>query len=217
MLPQIGEMRPWADPTITQINRLPMHTSIKRDKKISLNGSWSFELFSHPDDVQESVLTNLQSQKHVDVPGNWTMQDTGDFPHYTNVQMPFDGSPPDLPKKITTGVYRRKFSVPADWQTSQTVLNIGGAESVHAVYLNGKFVGYGTDSRLPSEYDISKYLLEGENILAVVVIRYSAMSYIEDQDQWWMAGLHRDVFIESRKSVNIFDVVCKSDFDCKTK
>ena len=121
-------MRPWADPTITQINRLPMHTPIKRDKKISLNGSWSFDLFSHPDDVQESVLTNLQSQKHVVVPGNWTMQDTGDFPHYTNVQMPFDGSPPDLPEKITTGVYRREFSVPADWQTSQTVLNIGGAE-----------------------------------------------------------------------------------------
>ena len=217
MLPQIGEMRPWADPTITQINRLPMHTPIKRDKKISLNGSWSFDLFSHPDDVQESVLTNLQSQKHVVVPGNWTMQDTGDFPHYTNVQMPFDGSPPDLPEKITTGVYRREFSVPADWRTSQTVLNIGGAESVHAVYLNGKFVGYGTDSRLPSEYDISKFLVEGENILAVAVIRYSAMSYIEDQDQWWMAGLHRDVFIESRKSVNIFDVVCKSDFDCKTK
>ena len=65
MLPQIGEMRPWADPTITQINRLPMHTPIKRDKKISLNGSWPFELFSHPDDVQESVLTNLQSQGRV--------------------------------------------------------------------------------------------------------------------------------------------------------
>ena len=217
MLPTIGNLRPWADPRINQINRLPMHATMFRENRMSLDGEWSFNLFSHPDEVGSSVLGDLQPDKTVLVPGNWTMQDTSDLPHYTNVEMPFDGAPPELPARITTGVYRRKFVVPDGWRESQTVLCVGGAESVHAVYLNGEFVGYGTDSRLPSEYDISKFLVAGENILAIVVMRYSAMSYIEDQDQWWMAGLHRKVFVESRKEVCISDVVCEADFDHKKK
>ena len=92
-------------------------------------------------------------------------------------------------------------------------MHLGGAESVHAVYLNGTFVGYGTDSRLPSEYDITDTVVSGENHLAVVVLRYSAQSYVEDQDQWWMAGLHRDVWIEARTPVCIADVVCDADFE----
>lgn len=190
---------------------------IVRKNRFSLDGEWSFDLFSDPDQVDSSVLRDLQRDKMVLVPGNWTMQDTGDFPHYTNIQMPFIGSPPDLPNRIATGVYRRSFVLPDDWHESQTVLCVGGAESVHAVYLNGEFVGYGTDSRLPSEYDISKFLVARENILAIVVMRYSAMSYIEDQDQWWMAGLHRSVYIESRKKVCITDVVCETDYDNKKK
>ena len=217
MLPIIGELRPWADPRITQINRMPMHATIRRERRMSLDGEWSFDLFSHPDEIDSAVLSELRASKKIVVPGNWTMQDTGDLPHYTNIQMPFAGSPPDLPDQIATGVYRRIFIVNDDWRQSQTVLCVGGAESVHAVYLNGEFVGYGTDSRLPSEYDISKFLMTGENILAIVVLRYSAMSYIEDQDQWWMAGLHRGVFIESRKVVCIADIVCKADFDSKKK
>jgi beta-galactosidase len=217
MLPIIGELRPWVDPRITQINRMPMHAKITREKRMSLDGDWAFDLFSHPDLVDSAVLCEKHSKRNVFVPGNWTMQDTGDLPHYTNIQMPFAGSPPDLPIRISTGVYRRSFVVNADWQKSQTVLCVGGAESVHAVYLNGDFVGYGTDSRLPSEYDISQFLVTGENILAIVVMRYSAMSYIEDQDQWWMAGLHRGVYVESRKVVCIADVVCETDFDSKRK
>ncbi len=217
MLPIIGNLRPWADPRINQINRLPMHSTIVREKRLSLDGEWSFDLFSHPDDIDAVVLKDLQRDKTVVVPGNWTMQDTGDFPHYTNVQMPFSGAPPELPERIATGVYRRRLAVPTDWREAQTVLSVGGAESVHAVFVNGEFVGYGTDSRLPSEYDISKFLLTDENILAIVVIRYSAMSYIEDQDQWWMAGLHRSVHIESRDEVCIADVVCETDFDNKKK
>ena len=217
MLPTIGNLRPWADPRINQINRLPMHATMFRENRMSLDGEWSFNLFSHPDEVGSAVLCELRSSKNIVVPGNWTMQDTSDLPHYTNVEMPFDGAPPELPARIATGVYRRKFVVPDGWRESQTVLCVGGAESVHAVYLNGEFVGYGTDSRLPSEYDISKFLVAGENILAIVVMRYSAMSYIEDQDQWWMAGLHRKVFVESRKEVCISDVVCEADFDHKKK
>ena len=217
MLPTIGNLRPWADPRINQINRLPMRSTTVREKRLSLDGEWSFDLFSHPDDVDAMVLKDLQRDKIVVVPGNWTMQDTCDLPHYTNVQMPFGGAPPELPERIATGVYRRRLAVPSDWRESQIVLSVGGAESVHAVFINGEFVGYGTDSRLPSEYDITNFLVAGENILAIAVIRYSAMSYIEDQDQWWMAGLHRSVHIESRDEVCIADVVCGTDYDDKKK
>ena len=146
MLPTIGNLRPWADPRINQINRLPMHSTITREKRQSLDGEWSFNLFSHPDDIDAVVLKDLQRDKTVVVPGNWTMQDMGDFPHYTNVQMPFSGAPPELPERIATGVYRRGLAVPTDWRESQIVLSVGGAESVHAVFINGEFVGYGTDS-----------------------------------------------------------------------
>ena len=217
MLPVIGEFRPWTDATVTAIGRMPMHVPVERAMRKSLDGEWSFALFDHPDVVPESAITGEPSATTITVPGSWTMQDTGDHPHYTNVQMPFPGPAPALPARVTTGVYRRTFDAPRSWKDTQIVLHVGAAESVHAVYINGSFVGYGTDSRLPSEYDVSKNVVIGTpNELAIVVIRYSADSYIEDQDQWWMAGLHRSVHIESRKLVHIADVRCDSDFDPAT-
>lgn len=100
--------------------------------------------------------------------------------------------------------------------SERIVLHVAGAESVHAVYVNGQFVGYGTDSRLPSEYEIGGLLNKPVNDLAIVVIRYSAHSYIEDQDQWWMAGLHRSVWIESRATARIADIRMAADFDPQT-
>jgi beta-galactosidase len=220
MLPVIGHFRPWTDPTVTAINRLPMHVPIARGDRRSLDGSWSFALFNHPDAVPEAAITGelpstmATAITTVMVPGNWTMQDTGDHPHYTNVQMPFPGPPPALPARVTTGLYRTTFAVPRVWKGTQIALQVGGAESVHAVYVNGVFAGYGTDSRLPSEYDLSRYIVAGKtNDLAIIVIRYSAGSYVEDQDQWWMAGLHRSVHLESRPLVHIADVRCEADYD----
>ncbi|CAN5371508.1 glycoside hydrolase family 2 TIM barrel-domain containing protein [soil metagenome] len=183
----------------------------------SLDGQWSFALFDHPDLVPESAVTDQAPTHTVTVPGNWTLQPTahpdGDRPHYTNVQMPFPGPPPRLPDRNPTGVYRREFSVPRAWRDRHVVLHVGGAESVHLVYVNGSFVGYGTDSRLPSEYDVSDKVVVGRNEVAVVVVRYSAMSYVEDQDQWWMAGLHRSVFVEARPRVHVGDLRCDTQLD----
>ena len=103
-------------------------------------------------------------------------------------------------------MHRTTFTVAKNWKGRRTVLHIGGAESVHMVYVNGAFVGYGTDSRLPSEYDISAALTSGKNELAIVVCRFSAQSHLEDQDQWWMAGLHREVFLTSQAMIGINDV-----------
>jgi beta-galactosidase len=186
---------------------------VNDDARISLDGQWHFRLFDNPDAVPAAAVRGQTptSGRTVAVPGNWTMQGTGDLPWYTNVQMPFPGPPPKLPEHNPTGVYRRSFTIGRGWKGHQVVLHIGGAESVHAVYLNDRFVGYGTDSRLPSEYDITSHLVAGRNHLAIVVVRWSAQSYVEDQDQWWMAGLHRSVFIEARAMVHVADVRCLAD------
>jgi beta-galactosidase len=220
VLPIIGVLRPWADPTSLQLGRLPMHVPLSGFDRRDLDGTWSLEMFEHPDAVPSTAITGRRTRAvPVAVPGNWTLQDLGGFhdvPQYTNVQMPFAGPPPALPDRNPTGVYRRSFTVPADWAKRRTVLHVGGAESVHAVYVNGDFVGYGTDSRLPSEYDIGEHVRPGGNDIAIVVIRFSAHSYIEDQDQWWMAGLHRSVWVESRPPTHIADIPVATDFDPET-
>ena len=207
------------------MNRLAMHVPLAGFSRRELDGHWSLELFDTPDDVPAEALTGVRPNAvQVAVPGNWTMQDLSnaagevfvDKPHYTNVQMPFDGPPPRLPERNPAGVYRRTVTVPSGWRSGPIVLHIAGAESVHAVYINGRFAGYGTDSRLPSEYEVGDLLTQGANELAIVVVRYSAHSYIEDQDQWWMAGLHRSVWIESRPNVHVADLRVATDFDPDT-
>jgi len=216
----LTRLRPWADPAVVQVNRLAMHVPLPatggagRERR-SLDGRWSFRLVDHPGLVTDRHVTgpiadNSRAWTTVAVPGNWTMQDVGDHPHYTNVQMPFDGPPPSLPERVPTGIYRRTVRVPAGWlaprAANRVVLHVGGAESVHAVWVNGTFAGYGTDSKLASEYDVTPLLVAGENAIAIVVVRYSAQSYVEDQDQWWMAGLHRSVTLERRPAVHLADV-----------
>lgn len=173
---------------------------------LSLNGTWSIRRFNDVSEVSASELTcDISQWNTILVPGNWTLAGLGDEPHYTNVVMPWSGRPPSLPDSVATAVHRTSFTVPQHWEGRRTIVHIGGAESVHMVYVNGSFVGYGTDSRLPSEYDISEFIADGENKLAIVVCRYSAQSHLEDQDQWWMAGLHREVFLRSQAPVAIHD------------
>jgi beta-galactosidase len=226
VLPEIGSSHPWLDPEVVSLNRLAMRTPLVAYDTVeasrtadrtaspwwhSLDGHWRFSLHRSPDAVPAEavgIVGDDANWRKVDVPGNWTLQNTGDLPHYTNIQMPWPGyRPGDVPDNNPTGVYRTRFRVPKTWAGRRVVIHLGGAESVHAVYCNGELVGYGTDSRLASEYDLTPHLRPGANLLAVVVIRYSALSYVEDQDQWWMAGLHREVYLEARARVAIGDFV----------
>ncbi|MFZ9291248.1 MAG: glycoside hydrolase family 2 TIM barrel-domain containing protein [Ilumatobacteraceae bacterium] len=217
MLPDIGALRPWEDPAVTSLRRLPMHATIRRDDVISLDGEWRLAVHPHPDAVPESAIVGEPAGVPVQVPGNWTLQGIdGERPHYTNVQMPFPGPPPRLPERQPTGVYRRAFGLAPRPRGTRTIVQVGAAESVHAVWVNGDFVGYGTDSRLSSEYDATDAVRDGTNEIAIVVWRWSAHSYLEDQDQWWMAGLHRSVTIERRPPVHVADVHCDTDLDPRT-
>ena len=238
MMPVVGALQPWTDPHIVSLGaRLDMRpptvacpdvatarsatpaavadATFPSTWRRSLDGRWSFRLFDSPSDVSPRAIrgeTAGRAWTTVAVPGNWTMQGVGDPPQYTNVRMPFAGPPPRLPERNPTGVYRRVFNVPRRWDGRQVVVHIGGAESVHALYINGEFVGYGTDSRLASEYDATSHVRPGRNEIAVVVVRWSAHSYVEDQDQWWMAGLHREVYVEARAPIHLARLRARAEF-----
>ena len=226
-----GDWEPWADPEVVSYRRLPMRSptlafptveDARRGVReecpwwMSLDGGWSVRRWSHPRHVPaDAVVSATDSEEWgiVKVPGNWTLQGIGDLPHYTNIVMPWRGLPPSLPEEIPTVVHRRGFDVPHDWSDRRIVLHVGGAESVHGVWINGSFAGWGSDSRLASEYDVTPFVSVGANEVAIVVCRYSAHSYLEDQDQWWMAGLHREVFVEAKARVNLEDVRVDAGID----
>ena len=205
--------KPWETPETTGVNRQPMHaclipyqdrrTALTRDRAKSkwfrsLNGIWKFKLFGCPEAVRDTHLSpRCKDGKWagITVPGNWTMQGFKDKPWYTNVVMPFDNKPPIVPEENPTGVYRTRFKVPRQWKDRRIVLHFGGVESYYEVTLNGEPIGMAKDSRLPSEFDVTDALRSGGNVLAVKVVRWSDASYIEDQDHWWMAGIHREVYL----------------------
>ncbi len=221
-------------PEVTEANRLPMHgagipyqsqdAAFGRNYSdsefyIPLDGKWKFELYHKPEDVPAETLNadfDDSAWRTIDVPSNWTLQDTFDKPIYTNVKMPFDNVPPFVPQENPTGIYRLNFSIPENWNNRRVIIHIGGAESYLEVYLNGTFVGMGKDTRLPSEFELTPYLTSGNNSLVCKVIRWSDSSYIEDQDQWWMAGIYRSVYLYSTEKVWLADVWANGDWEEKT-
>ncbi len=221
---------PWMYTEFHGINRLPMRATLlpftsqadaladRHPAKLSLDGTWKFQLVKRVEDTPADFMSpTLNDKKWADilVPGNWTMQGF-DKPWYTNVQMPFDDRPPEVPDANPTGLYRTTFKIPPAFAGKRIVLHLGGAESVHSVWINGTAVGMGKDSRLPTEYDITQFITRGENTLAVQVIKWSDASFVEDQDQWWHGGLHRSVYLYATPAVFIEDVFAKTSFDHTT-
>jgi beta-galactosidase len=196
---------------------------------LCLDGSWRFNLLDNPcADEQINALDeqspnwtlpdffkspeNSKNWADIKVPGTWTLQGW-DKPHYTNVQMPFEATPPAAPKHNPTGLYRRTFVLPLAWKGKRVVLHVGSAESCCLVYVNGVFAGAGKDTRLPSEYDVTELAQEGENTLCLKVVRYSDASYVEDQDQWWFGGIHRSVYLYATEEVYFKDAWAVGNID----
>ncbi|MBW2316848.1 MAG: beta-galactosidase, partial [Deltaproteobacteria bacterium] len=183
--------------------------------RISLDGAWKFQLVARPEDVPGEFADpgfDDGAWGEIQVPGHWTTQGY-DRPHYTNVQMPFPEQPPRVPDANPTGLYRLRFDVPASWAGRRTVLHFGGAESVLYVWVNGVAVGLSKGSRLPAEFDLSEHVSAGENTLAVAVVRWSDATFIEDQDHWFMAGLHRGVCLLSHGRTFLRDVAADASLD----
>jgi beta-galactosidase len=220
----IGSLKSWIAPECVSINRLPMRAtiypfpsaqiarSLDREKTPwfqMLNGPWQFKAVDRPESVALiDVAADCDRSRwaSIEVPGNWTLQGYG-APHYTNVQMPFSDEPPFVPEDNLTGIYAKEFSVPSDWEGRRMVIHFGGAESVLYLYVNGHAIGLSKDSRLPSEFDISRFVTCGQkNLVVAVVVKWSDASFIEDQDQWWMGGLHREVYVYTTAPVHIADL-----------
>ena len=192
--------KPWVAPELTSEGRLPMHSVPHRDR-IVLDGRWRFQLTHTPEEEPAS------SWSEVEVPGCWTMQGFFDLPHYTNVQMPFPGNPPDLPDVNPTGIYERDFDLPAEWLAGRRiVLHVGAAESVLIARINGREVGISKDSHLAAEFDVTDLVRSGANAVSLRVVKWSDASYVEDQDQWWHGGITRSVYLYATPRVHLADV-----------
>lgn len=213
--------RDWEQLGVTSINRLAMHSPLNywsatekptyghySDAQTNLNGEWHFSAFKRPEDVPESWLrAPMQSSQTITVPGNWQLQGQYDMPIYTNVSYPFPINPPFVPEQNPTGAYSREFDISAEWlyDDGEVHLTFEAVSSAYYVWLNGNFIGYSEDSRLPSEFDVSQAVVVGENKLNVLVFRWSKGSYLEDQDMWRLSGIFRDVVLSHVPRVRLLD------------
>ena len=225
----------WEDPSVLQRNREPGHVPLRgyadaagaladRSPHVqSLDGNWKFNLAptvaAAPADFHQPQF-NDAAWSTMPVPGTWQMPglcDMKDFdrPIYTNIRYPFPVDPPFVPNENPTGCYRTTFTVPGAWSGRRTFIVFDGVDSAFHVWLNGKPLGFSTDSRLPAEFDISGFLVAGQNTLAVRVYRWSHGSYLEDQDMWRLSGIQRSVWIYSKPPVRIADfrAITKLDRD----
>ncbi len=223
-------LKPWETPELTGINRIPARATLypyttvedallmdrSKSSFVSLDGNWKFNLYEKPEVVEQEVFNsdyNDSAWGNIVVPGNWTVQDKGDLPIYCNVQMPFKIEPPFVPEMNPTGIYRTEFNIEEGFENKRTIIHFAGVESAFYLYVNGKQAGFSKDSRTPQEFEISDFIKAGKNSLSVMVIRWSDGSFLEDQDHWRMAGIHREVYIYTQEKVYIEDVFVKAGLD----
>ena len=192
---------------------------------MDLNGLWKFAWRPHVDDGPKG----FQDQEFDDgawggmpVPGNWELNGYG-FPIYTNVDYIFHSDPPNIryrgddPEYNPTGFYRRSFDIPSYWLEGsyQIYLHLGAVCCTCHAFLNGHFLGFSTDSKLPVEFNVTKYLQPDQNLLALRVLCWGSAAYLEDQDMWWFAGITRDVYLYARPNERIQDIEVRAGADGK--
>lgn len=212
----------WENPEVQGYGRLPPRSTFDHADTISLNGTWRFQRYPLPADVPSSWYQPAlkdQNWQTIQVPSLWTMNSDvpEDQPIYTNVLMPYKTELPYAPTLNPTAVYRRTINIPVRWKNKRVVIYLGGVENCFYLYCNGKEVGFSKDCRLPTEFDLTEYLHAGENCLAIQVLRFSDSSYIEDQDQWWQAGIHREVKLYATEAVYLRDIFAQPAFDPRTQ
>ena len=186
--------------------RTPPRARLRTDApELSLDGDWDFRWAAggEPDGPWETLP----------VPSHWVLHGDGRYgrPWYTNVQFPFPIDPPHVPDENPMGEYRRTFAHPG-WDVARVLLRVDGVESVYRVVLNGVEVGVGKGSRLVQEFDVTELLVPGRNELVVRVHQWSSMSYVEDQDQWWLPGIFRDVTLLGRPRGGLDDVWLRTGY-----
>ena len=213
------------DPSVFAVNRMPAHSDhyyyetmeeAKRSDsmklKFSLNGNWKFHYSINPMMRPEKFYEldfDCSSWGTITVPGHIQMQGYGQM-QYVNTMYPWDGHhairPPEIPKEDNpTGSYVTYFVVPDNMKNKTVYLSFQGVETAFYLWLNGEFVGYSEDSFTPSEFEITSFLQEGENKLAVEVYQRSTGAWLEDQDFWRFSGIFRDVYLYATPELHAID------------
>lgn len=190
---------------------------------LSMEGTWKFFFVKdHDKRPQNFFRTDFDDSQWVDfpVPGLFELNGYGD-PIYKNIGYAwgttFDSNPPYIDETNNyTGSYRRTFELPQDWKGQQVLLHVGSATSNLKVWVNGKYVGYSEDSKIAAEFDITKYVMTGKNLIAMQVMRWCDGSYLEDQDFWRFTGIAREVYLYARPKVHINDIDVVADYDYET-
>lgn len=224
------------NPDIFQLNRMEAHShmmaypsaeaALADDRTASpyfksLNGTWKFSLADTPEQrARDFYRSDFDSSGWADmpVPSHWQLQGY-DYPQYTNIRYPWSEREPDLAPPYAPTVYNpvgsyvRSFEVPSSWAGQPVFLSFQGVESAFYVWVNGELAGYSEDTFTPADFDITAYLVEGENKLAVEVYRWCDASWLEDQDFWRLSGIFRDVYLYSSPALRVSDFFAKPTLD----
>jgi len=215
----------WKNPEINEVNKekarswyLPYENIEKARKAIPeesefyklLNGLWNFKFFSNLEEIEKDFYKleyDDNSWSKIKVPADWQFEGY-DYPIYTNIRYPFgDPNPPYITGKYNpTGLYRFWFEIPDSWTERDIYIIFGSVNSAYYFWINGNFVGYAEDSKTASEFNITRFVKKGKNLLAMMVLRWCDGSYLEDQDFWRLSGIERDVFLLSRPKTHINDI-----------
>jgi beta-galactosidase len=181
---------------------------------VNLSGDWRFRLSGRADADTGFVAGDFDDSAwaRLPVPSHWQLHGYG-APAYTNVAYPFPVDPPHVPTDNPTGDYLLVFRLPDGWTAERTVLRFEGVDSWFRVWLNGGELGTSAGSRLPVEFDATARLRQGDNVLAVRVHQWSAASYLEDQDMWWLSGIFREVRLLARPAGAVEDFFVHADYD----
>ncbi|GAA1392830.1 glycoside hydrolase family 2 TIM barrel-domain containing protein [Catellatospora coxensis] len=201
---------------------LPPRAQLVTDApRLSLNGAWRFRLSPVADVPEDFAQAGYDDSgwDEIGVPSHWPLaRRDGSWgnPIYTNVRYPIPVDPPHVPTDNPTGDHRLVFDLPAEWPGGDAVLRFDGIDSCGRIWLNGVELGTTAGSRLPSEYPVGALLRAGGNVLAVRVHQWSAGTYVEDQDMWWLPGIFRDVTLIARPAGGLADVRIEAGYDHRT-
>lgn len=227
-----NEPRDWENPVLTGLNREDPHatmisytdelsalSAIKANSPnyISLDGIWKFHFSKTPAERPYWFFKDnydVRDWDDTDVPSNWQMRGYDDPPIYSNITYPFKKDPPKIPHDSNpVGSYKRNFKIPPEWNDKEIFLHFGAVSSFFYLWVNEQLVGFNKDSKVPAEFNITKYLKKNNNTLAVEVYRWCDGSYLEDQDFWRLSGIQRTVFLHARPKTYIQDFFAKGDLN----
>ena len=224
----------WRNPLVNHQNREARHANFfafesedaaragekgASSRYLSMEGMWRFHFVkNHQDAPANFWRADYDDSKweNFPVPGLFELNGHGDR-IYKNVGYAwcttFESNPPYIGETENyTGSYRREFTLPSSWNGQQVIFHVGSATSNLKVWVNGKYVGYSEDSKIAAEFDITKYLKKGKNLIAMQIMRWCDGSYLEDQDFWRFTGIAREVYLFARPKAHIEDVTIQQDY-----